>query len=263
MFNHIRSCVTLNFDSLTSKCHKVHLCPQVHLSCKCGHGRLSTDDPPTTQLRPHNRRTGQSPLASHPRAHSVQGRSPRVQSVSWTRDTVSRTTDSRLQLTSSTCTPFGRHESTGYTVCSIVDCQRSGIRRCWPANLEVCQLTWSQQRLLPRSDRHSQHFCLKIQLACSGPSSRLCYLGHFKGHYLGHLLLDWLIDWSNCNSEIEMHIHRYRHLGISGTAVFRASLVHTVAMGMRPRLWRMCTMDRPNRFYPAAHKPASLARSPL
>jgi len=39
------------------------------------HERLSTDDPSTTQLRPHNRRTGQSPLASHPRAHSIQGRS--------------------------------------------------------------------------------------------------------------------------------------------------------------------------------------------
>jgi len=48
----------------------------------------------------------------------------------------------------------------------------------------VCQLTWSQQRLLPRSDRDSKHFCLENHLAYSGPISRLCYLGHLK-----HLLL--------------------------------------------------------------------------
>jgi len=85
---------------------------------------------PTTQLRPHNRCTGQSPLASHPGAHSVQGRSPRVQSASWTRATVSRTTDQRLQLTWLTCTPFGQHESPGHTICSNVDCRRPGIQRC-------------------------------------------------------------------------------------------------------------------------------------
>jgi len=66
----------------------------------------------------------------------LQGRSPRVQSASWTRATVSRTTDSRLQLTWLTCTPFGRHETTRHTVCSTVDCRRSSIRRCWPVNLE-------------------------------------------------------------------------------------------------------------------------------
>jgi len=47
-------------DSLSSVCHE----------------RVSADNPPATQLRPHNRRTGQSPLASHPRAHSVQCRNP-------------------------------------------------------------------------------------------------------------------------------------------------------------------------------------------
>jgi len=51
-------------------------------SCSVCHECRSTDDPPTIQLQPHNRRTGQSPLALHPRAHSVQGRSPRVQSAS-------------------------------------------------------------------------------------------------------------------------------------------------------------------------------------
>ena len=98
--------------------------------------RLSTDDPPTTQLRPHNRHTGQSPLASHPGAYSVQGHSRRVQSASWTCTAVSRTTDSRLQPTWSMCTPFGWHKSAGHTVCSTVDCRQSGIRRCWPASLE-------------------------------------------------------------------------------------------------------------------------------
>ena len=101
------------------------------------HERLSTDNPPTTQLRPHNRRTDQSPLASRPRAYSVQGRSPRVQSASWTRATVSRTTDSVSNLPGrrvirSACTnqldiPFVRLSTVG---------GRSGIRRCWPANLE-------------------------------------------------------------------------------------------------------------------------------
>jgi len=137
----------------------------------------------------HNQRTGQSPLASHPRTHSVQGRSPCVQSASWTRVTVSRTTDSRLQLSWSTYTPFSLHKSAGHTVCLTVNCRWSGIPRCWPTNLEQsassCDLSiW---RLLPRSDRDSKHFCLKNHLAYSGPSSRLCYLGHFK-----HL---WLIGF--------------------------------------------------------------------
>ena len=87
------------------------------------HERVSADDPPTTQLRPHNRHTGQSPVASHPRAHSVQGHSPCVQSASQTRATVSQTTDSCFQPTWSTCTPFGWHESTGQTVYSTVDCR--------------------------------------------------------------------------------------------------------------------------------------------
>jgi len=73
----------MNSDSLSSVCHE----------------RLSTDNPLTMQLQPHNRCTGQSPLASHPGAHSIQGRSPHVQSASWTRATVCRTTDSRLQPT--------------------------------------------------------------------------------------------------------------------------------------------------------------------
>ena len=51
-------------------------------------------------------------------------------------------TDSCLQPTWSTCTPFSLHESAGHTVCSTVDYRRSDIRCCWPCEFaSSCDLS--------------------------------------------------------------------------------------------------------------------------
>ena len=56
-------------------------------------------------------------------------------------------------------------------------------------------LTTFRQRL--------KHFCLRNHLAYSGPSSRLCYLGHFK-----HL---WSIDWWKMAAEIAVCVIHWTH----------------------------------------------------
>ena len=84
------------------------------------------------RLRSSDHITDALALASHPGAHSVQGRSSRVQSASWTHVTVSRTLTHVSNLPGRHAFHLAGTNQLDY----LFNCRRSGIRHCWPTKLE-------------------------------------------------------------------------------------------------------------------------------